>query len=44
VPGDPEREMEQDTRLNGIPLLDPVVNDLQQLASKFNLLFPAQRI
>ena len=44
VPGDPEREMEEETKLNGIPLLDPVVDDLQQLASKFNLLFPAQRI
>lgn len=35
IPGDPEREMEQ-MRLNeGIPLLGPVVEDLQQLAEKF---------
>ena len=44
VPGDPEREMEKETMQIGIPLLELVVNDLQQLAGKFNLLFPEQRI
>lgn len=37
VPGDPEREMEQERRANGIPLLPAVVEDLQQLASKMGV-------
>ena len=42
IPGDPEREMEQERLINGIPLLDAVVEDIQQLAlqmdtnTKFN--------
>jgi LDH2 family malate/lactate/ureidoglycolate dehydrogenase len=32
IPGDPEREMEQERLINGIPLLDAVVEDIQQLA------------
>lgn len=39
IPGDPEREMEKDRIQNGIPLLAPVVEDLQFLADKFDLLF-----
>ncbi|HSF45961.1 MAG TPA: Ldh family oxidoreductase [Chitinophagaceae bacterium] len=40
VPGDPEREMELIRRSTGIPLLQPVVDDLQQLADKFSIVFP----
>jgi LDH2 family malate/lactate/ureidoglycolate dehydrogenase len=32
IPGDPEREMEQERLINGIPLIDAVVEDIQQLA------------
>jgi L-2-hydroxycarboxylate dehydrogenase (NAD+) len=31
IPGDPEREMEKERLLKGIPLLDPVVKDLEYL-------------
>lgn len=37
VPGDPEREAEKIRRSEGVPLLDPVVNDLQELASRFSV-------
>lgn len=39
IPGDPEREMEKERMNNGIPLLAPVVEDLQSLAAKFDLEF-----
>jgi L-2-hydroxycarboxylate dehydrogenase (NAD+) len=39
VPGDPEREYEAERMKNGIPLLDVVVNDLKQLAAKFDISF-----
>jgi L-2-hydroxycarboxylate dehydrogenase (NAD+) len=39
IPGDPEREMEKERMQNGIELLHPVVNDLNDLANKFNLPF-----
>ena len=39
VPGDPEREYEAERMKNGIPLLDVVVNDLKQLATKFEIPF-----
>ena len=39
IPGDPERELEAIRRMEGIPLLQPVVEDLQSLASRFNLDF-----
>jgi LDH2 family malate/lactate/ureidoglycolate dehydrogenase len=39
IPGDPEREMEKERRSAGIPLLDPVVKDLQEVANKFKLDF-----
>lgn len=39
VPGDPEREFEADRMANGIPLLEPVVKDLQQLARRFSVPF-----
>ncbi len=37
IPGDPEREMEEVRMKKGIPLLGPVVNDMQYLAEKFNI-------
>ncbi|HQZ75650.1 MAG TPA: Ldh family oxidoreductase [Chitinophagaceae bacterium] len=37
VPGDPEREFEAIRSRDGIPLLTPVVDDLQSLAGKFGL-------
>ncbi|MFM6913929.1 MAG: Ldh family oxidoreductase [Aquirufa sp.] len=39
IPGDPERELEAIRRVEGIPLLKPVVEDLQSLASRFHLDF-----
>lgn len=39
IPGDPEREMEGERKVNGIPLLDPVVEDLKSLAERFKLEF-----
>ena len=39
IPGDPERELEAIRRVEGIPLLKPVVEDLQSLASRFQLDF-----
>lgn len=36
IPGEPEREIEKERMKNGIELLDPVINDLQQLAAQFN--------
>ncbi|MEI9913281.1 MAG: Ldh family oxidoreductase [Bacteroidota bacterium] len=44
IPGDPEREMEADRLKHGIPLLNMVINDLEEVASKFNLLLPKQHI
>jgi L-2-hydroxycarboxylate dehydrogenase (NAD+) len=37
VPGDPERMMEAERRINGIPLLTSVVEDLSLLADKFKI-------
>ncbi len=37
IPGDPEREMEIERKKEGIPLLGPVVDDLNYLAEKFNI-------
>jgi LDH2 family malate/lactate/ureidoglycolate dehydrogenase len=39
IPGDPEREMEKVRREEGIPVLEPVVKDLQEVANKFKLSF-----
>lgn len=43
IPGDPEREMEAERSVQGIPLLGPVVNDLQFLAEKFGLEMPGEK-
>jgi len=37
IPGDPERAMETERKANGIPLLAPVINDLNSLAKKLDL-------
>ncbi len=37
VPGDPEREFEAERMKNGIPLLEAVVNDLNELVNRFSL-------
>jgi L-2-hydroxycarboxylate dehydrogenase (NAD+) len=37
IPGDPEREMEKIRMEAGIPLLQPVVEDLEQLAEKLSV-------
>ncbi|ULQ58191.1 Ldh family oxidoreductase [Flavihumibacter rivuli] len=39
IPGDPEREMEGERMQKGIPLLAPVVKDLEDLAQKFAIKF-----
>ena len=40
IPGDPERAMKKNRMANGIPLLEPVEEDLIKLAQKFNIEFP----
>ena len=37
IPGDPEREMTAERMKTGIPLLMPVVEDLQDIAKTFNV-------
>ena len=37
IPGDPERETEEKRIKEGIPLLSPVVKDLQEIARRFGL-------
>lgn len=37
IPGDPERAMEAERLTNGIPLLEAVENDLEQLGDRFGL-------
>ncbi len=39
IPGDPERELETIRKKEGIPLIDPVIKDLQLLAERFHLTF-----
>ncbi|WP_345949116.1 Ldh family oxidoreductase [Mucilaginibacter sp. PAMB04274] len=38
IPGEPELEAEQDRKLNGIPLVQAVVDDLNTLADRFGLM------
>ena len=37
IPGDPEREYEIDRMQNGIPLLEPVWKDLEEISARFNI-------
>jgi len=39
IPGDPEREMEEQRMNNGIPLLKPVIEDLKFLAERWDINF-----
>jgi len=39
IPGDPEREMEQERLTNGIPLLQPVIDDLTRLGEEMGVRF-----
>ena len=39
IPGDPEREIEAKRRVNGIPLNEKVVQDLQEVGKRFDLKF-----
>jgi LDH2 family malate/lactate/ureidoglycolate dehydrogenase len=39
IPGDPEREMQEERMKNGIPLLKPVVEDLKYLGERFEVPF-----
>lgn len=39
IPGDPEREMMTHRMQSGIPIIEPVVKDLQQLGEKFGIPF-----
>src|SRR4051812_37073526 len=40
VPGDPERELESLRAVNGVPLLQPVIDDLKALGEKLDIFFP----
>jgi LDH2 family malate/lactate/ureidoglycolate dehydrogenase len=42
IPGDPEREMEAIRMNEGIPVLGPVVDDLNYLAEKFAMTMKVQ--
>jgi LDH2 family malate/lactate/ureidoglycolate dehydrogenase len=37
IPGEPELEAEKDRKLNGIPIIDPVLRDLNELADKLGI-------
>ncbi|MGF1925374.1 MAG: Ldh family oxidoreductase, partial [Bacteroidia bacterium] len=37
IPGEPEYNFEQERKLNGIPIIDVVVSDLNELAIKLNI-------
>ena len=39
IPGDPEREIEHQRRRSGIPLLEPVIEDLRSLAERMKIDF-----
>jgi len=39
IPGDPEREAEQDRRKNGVPLILPVVEELRDISQKTGIPF-----
>lgn len=40
IPGDPEREMQAERLTAGIPLLEPVVKDIESLSKEFQIVFP----
>ncbi|MFN6944627.1 MAG: Ldh family oxidoreductase [Cytophagaceae bacterium] len=44
IPGDPEREISAERLKNGIPLLEPVIKDLEELGKKFSVAQPAPEV
>jgi len=40
IPGDPEREIMEIRKVEGIPLMDSVVKDLREIGKKFGIRFP----
>jgi LDH2 family malate/lactate/ureidoglycolate dehydrogenase len=40
IPGDPERELMEKRKVEGIPLMDSVIKDLQELGKKLGIKFP----
>jgi len=40
IPGDPEREIMEKRKVEGIPLMDSVVKDLREIGKKFGIKFP----
>ena len=40
IPGDPEREIMEKRKVEGIPLMDSVVKDLREIGEKFGINFP----
>lgn len=40
IPGDPERELEAERKITGIPLIKPVIEDLILLGKRFGIEFP----
>ena len=39
IPGEPETAMEVERMVSGIPLIEPVINDLKELGNKFRVAF-----
>ena len=39
IPGEPETAMEKERMISGIPLIEPVTNDLKELGNKFSVAF-----
>ncbi len=39
IPGDPEREAEADRRVNGVPLIGPVVDELREISRRSGVAF-----
>jgi LDH2 family malate/lactate/ureidoglycolate dehydrogenase len=37
IPGEPERQLEKERRITGIPLSEEVIDDLQMLGERFGL-------
>jgi LDH2 family malate/lactate/ureidoglycolate dehydrogenase len=37
IPGDPEREAERERMQTGIPIVDPVFADLQEVGARFGI-------
>jgi LDH2 family malate/lactate/ureidoglycolate dehydrogenase len=42
IPGDPERAYEKERRVNGIPVVDPVYEDLKNVADELGVKLPEE--